>query len=150
MITREQVADLRPGDVVELTFPSGSRIRGPLTDNEYEAQRLKIASTGWTVRSASGDPGSSLRAGGASLTVVSLAPPRQLYVNHPRTEPVIGDVVIDEDADETVIVFRVAGQQYRDPDRWIDQYGTERTYEHLSPPRRLRLLVDGKTAEIVR
>lgn len=138
-ITPEQVADLQPGDVVELRseqWPDGTLITGPLWEDRGV---LKVASA--AVRWPDLEPyGASTR----SLTVLSWTP-RPLFTNHPRTEPVVGDVVTDEEAALPLTVFRVAGEDYSDPDRWIDQYGTERTYEHLSPPRRLRLLVDGET-----
>ena len=66
-----------------------------------------------------------------------------VYVNSDRTEPVPGDVARDEDADGLLILLRVASEE------WIDQYGVERTYVHLSPPRRIRLLVDGETGQVV-
>ena len=88
-ITREDVKDLRPGDVVELH------------DTEE----------GWTVTGAVWQKGGYLCCGTAilcysreepigiesrTLKVVSRAP-RPLYVNSDRTEPVAGDIVRDRD-----------------------------------------------------
>jgi hypothetical protein len=139
-ITREQVADLERGDVVELRddrWPEGTVVRGALY---LDGGTLHVASE--YIRHYDGKP--AFVGKHQTLTVVSRAP-RPLYVNHPRTEPVPGDYVHDEDADGIRLVLRVAGDRY--PDKWVDQYGIERTYEHL--PARLRLLVDGETGTAV-
>jgi hypothetical protein len=87
VITRKQVADLQPGDVVEVIETCcGAEIshRGPLRKEQGRALALGDV----VVISEDGTP----RRWFHSLTVVSRAP-RPLYVNHPRTEPVPGDVV---------------------------------------------------------
>jgi hypothetical protein len=141
VITREQVADLQPGDVVEVAHRdwSGQKMSGPLkstgevTGEYVEALRL----CGYPIRDNRGEPIN----GPWTLTVVSRAP-RPLYVNHDRAEPVPGDYARDEDADGIRLILRTRGERF--PDKWIDQDGIERTYDHI-PGRRLRLLVDGET-----
>jgi hypothetical protein len=139
-ITREQVADLRPGDVVEISwgeteFSDVTRsIRGPLRRNSQGY--LYVGAL--TVASPNGDVwGDDIR----TLTVVSRAP-RPLYVNHDRAEPVPGDVVRDADTEITkhTWVKNVDGFS----NEWLAVPG------HVYVPRkqlpdRLRLLVDGET-----
>jgi hypothetical protein len=135
-ITREQVADLRPGDVVEISdvhWPNGTVVRGPLW---LDGDTLHCA--GEYVRHHDG----SAPAGGATqtLTVVSRAP-RPLYVNHDRTEPVPGDVVRDADGTGNDVWFRYefnsggAG--------WCNLRTQLRNRSEL--PDSLLLLVDGTT-----
>jgi hypothetical protein len=143
-LTREQVADLQPGDVVEIvqgTWPAGTTLRGPL--RESRTGTLFIGDV--VIRHNDGFP---RRWNDFTLTVISRAP-RPLYVNHPRTEPVPGDVVRDEEAgvDPALVVLRISVRP--GIETWMDQDGQERTYAHLSPPRRLHLLVDGETGQAV-
>jgi hypothetical protein len=133
-ITREQVADLQPGDVVEMVashWPEGTSWRGPLYGSGGE---LRVA--GGLVRYDNGDPMDDAR---WSLTVVSRAP-RPLYVNHPRTEPVPGDVVREDDPEGAAT--------------WLmDSFGTWQSKDSTCRPEhmegRLRLLVDGETGQVV-
>jgi hypothetical protein len=138
-ITKEQVADLWNQDVVRLTNPviPGLVVEGKL----YEVEGVLGLCSWMTLRRKDGEPGQNWL--GWDLTVVSRAP-RPLYVNHPRTEPVAGDYAHELDADGKRLVLRVRGTRY--PDKWIDQDGLERTY---SVRRRLRLLVDGETGQVV-
>lgn len=145
MITREQVADLRPGDVVEVAadhWPSGSVWRGPV----YEALGdLRVA--GGLVRYDDGEP---LRGAEWTLTVVSRAP-RPLYVNHDRTEPVPGDVVRDADSDldvdRRVWLCDPAGDWWTGAEDTVRMAGSP-TFE-IGFPERLWLLVDGETGQVV-
>lgn len=146
MITREDVRDLRAGDVVELRFASGSTIRGPLESFGPRAPGLWIVDTGLTVRAPHGGPG--LFPDAATLTVISRAP-RPLYVNHSRTTPVPGDVVRDADDDGN----RQTWQHDGNPDSWWQPgpYGSPQRKRLLREalPHRLRLLVDGETGQVV-
>lgn len=140
-ITREQVADLREGDIVRYSGHRalhGALIEGPLY-NEYGA----LIVGGYTVRKEdggvySGDP--------ITLTVVSRVP-RPLYINHDRIEPVPGDVVRDAD-DETRTRWWWFTNSARDmPWRyWDDEIVYCRRH---ALPVRLRLLVDGATGQVV-
>ena len=89
MITREQVVDLQPGDVVEVRQSRYPEVvtTGPVREIDGEPGALALGVS--TLRYADGLPPSNAN---LRLTVVSRAP-RPLYVNHPRTEPVPGDVV---------------------------------------------------------
>lgn len=138
-ITREQVADLREGDVVELAGGNlrGATVRGPVF---REHNGWLLVGPDQVVRDPDGAPSSDSR---RTLTVVSRAP-RPLYVNHPRTEPVPGDVVRDAE------VLAPAGVWLRpwDNGAWIYADGGTR---HLNSelPTCLRLLVDGETGQVV-
>ncbi len=144
MITREQVADLQPGDVVEYGgHPElkGAKVVGPL-HRRNDDRVLYVAD--YVVRDADGEPGRYAREH-LTLTVVSRAP-RPLYVNHPRTEPMPGDVV--RDADKGPIRWPI---WLRQASRWAelncDNSCTWRGPHEL--PTRLRLLVDGETGQVV-
>jgi hypothetical protein len=140
-ITREQVADLHEGDVVRLSSPAwaDSSIQGPLKKGPDGALGLAFAGLGHSVRYADGSPPTDDR---LSLTVVSRAP-RPLYVNHPRTEPVIGDVARDADNDSDTMTWSSLGS----PSAWYDTAGYSVGRAEL--PARLRLLVDGETGQVV-
>jgi hypothetical protein len=137
------IDDLRPGDVVELRFPSGTTIRGPLV--EEATGRLGIADAGWDITPRGLTGPQPYWMGRADLTVVSRAP-RPLYVNHDRTKPVAGDVVRDADSDS-------------DPRTWVrnaegfsHEWMTGRTHLYVpreNLPARLRLLVDGQTGQVL-
>jgi hypothetical protein len=142
-ITREQVADLQPGDVVELRDDRWPEvvIRGPvrITENgdSYAVGELGISPAFLP------EFRQPYNAATRTLTVVSRAP-RPLYVNHPRTEPAGGDVARDADGDLPGRVWVYAGIA-----------GTWRWAEHPSEAAgqlkdvRLRLLVDGETGQVV-
>jgi hypothetical protein len=135
--------NLQPGDVVELRFPSGTTIRGPLV--EEVTNRLGIADAGWDITSRGLTGPQPYWVGRADLLVVSRAP-RALYVNHDRTKPVPGDVVRDADSDS-------------DPRTWVrnaegfsNEWMTTRAHFYVpreNLPDRLRLLVDGETGQVV-
>jgi hypothetical protein len=139
-ITREQVADLQPGDVVELTHASheGVTLRGP-------ARTHRDSGVVWVGDTLLMDLRGELRDASrwTHLTVVSRAP-RLLYVNHPRTEPVAGDVVRDVDGD--------AWQFDRDewwcasPDACDEDDPLGCPIDHFRP---LTLLWDGQTKQVV-
>lgn len=146
-ITRERIADLCPGDVVELRddrWPEGTVTRGPLrkTDHGLCVAALMVVDS----------LGDLFDAGGhRSLTVVSRVP-RPLYVNHSRTEPVPGDVVRDADRPTTnVWVYHGLPDEdapWDPPLPWaVPGSGLRR--DRAALPARLRLLVDGETGEAV-
>jgi hypothetical protein len=132
VITRAAVADLREGDVVELRHPGwqGAVVTGPVY---LGGGGLWVAS-----HRLVGGPWASL----LQVTVVSRAP-RPLYVNHPRTEPVAGDVVRDADNDEWNGWLYLRSNN----GRWLDSSRGE--WFEKAMPARLRLLVDGETGQVV-
>lgn len=148
MIDAAQVCDLRPGDVVELTsdrWPEGTVVRGPLHDL---GGWLYVA--GLPVR---GDNRMILHPARDTLTVVS----RALYANHPRSQPVTGDVVrIEHDGEPTAInVYLPVPGEYR----WLSITGSDAgcrySTDQCIPGRgndargRVILLVDGETGRPV-
>ena len=153
MITREQVADLHPGDVVRISLDDGHgfAVEGPLRWSEQRVQggdalvldHPHIAGTYW-VRNSNGTPyDEKFR----TLTVVSRAP-RPLYVNHPRTEPVAGDVVRDADTDDHRVWMFVDPAD--NSTAWVSPSETDSWWQRRSDlPARLRLLVDGETGMAV-
>ena len=147
-ITREQVQDLRPGDVVEIRlddWDSGQAIRGPLTPSDTFPGVLEVRIPGGDGRYwGRSDNGHPVDPDHRTLTVVSRAP-RPLYVNHDRPEPVPGDVVRDEDSDDPRTWTRNAkGFSYE----WLNSVSHD--YEPREKlPARLRLLVDGETGQVV-
>lgn len=144
MITREQVADLRPGDVVEIGFDSGSVIRGPLMEDRHEAGVLRVANVDWVVRDQGGLLGGGLQRADASLAVVSRAP-EPLYVNHDRSEPVPGDVAKAADGSEpSGHTWHYLGNEEHGGNWWR----FDDIIKNVQP-RSLRLLVDGTTGEVV-
>lgn len=144
MISKEQVADLRVGDVVEMTsddWPAGSVVRGPLTASDWGDLGLYLLDGEIGVRNWQGGPYDPT----GTLTVVSRAP-RPLYVNHDRTKPVPGDVVRDADDEQgtTTWVKNSYGFSYEWLNNSVHVYVSR---EEL--PDRLRLLVDGETGRCV-
>jgi hypothetical protein len=145
VITREQVKDLQPGDVVELRhrlFPEIT-LRGPVSVSGAREHDLVLPPV-W-IRDRSGDPAEDTGMW-ADLTVISRAP-RPLYVNHPRTEPFSGDVARDEDIPETTDSFVYLTHVAHHSAGWFGQYGKPVQPGHL--PARLRLLIDGETGQVV-
>jgi hypothetical protein len=142
-ITREQVADLREGDVVEYhrsDWPDGVVIRGPLHRSKSGGQWIGLAT--FAIRFDDGDVNGFAFDKDTTLTVVSRAP-RPLYVNHDRTEPVPGDVVRDADSDDPATWHYLTWPG----GPWYDLRGNGKPREAL--PARLRLLVDGETGQAV-
>lgn len=137
-ITREQIADLREGDVVEISgdfrWP-GAVVRGPLQSDLNGSLRVGPL----LVRHREGyPPQGELRQ--ATLTVISRAP-RLLYVNHPRTKPVPGDVVRDAELQNRNQWMHVRRNVWANIDGGLDS--------RIGLPERLRLLVDGETGDVV-
>ena len=135
-ITREQVADLQPGDVVELRHSDwpDTVITGPLRSErtgELVIADLVLRWTDGSVATWARDLG--------NLTVISRAP-RPLYVNHDRTESVPGDVMRDKDGD---IWFS------RSTDDWISNNHGDGSDEWVRQYAPLILLVDGETGQVV-
>lgn len=137
-ITRENV---QPGDIVEAwraSWTVGQKVVGPVV---AQGNALVVGDfiVGWL-------DGAELDTD-KTVTVVSRAP-RPLYVNHPRTEPVAGDIARDEDGDLWTLVDKSAYGQLR---AW--HWSTEaRKWMHNNPERvaGATLLVDGETGEVVR
>jgi hypothetical protein len=135
-ITPEHVADLMPGDVVRLaghTSAHGATIEGPLYLDE--TGRLCVG-PGLVVRQADGAPNSNAN---LSLAIVSKAE-RPMYVNHPRVEPVKGDVFRSAEIQNTNL-WMFAGKTVVSKDGDIFRRG--------ELPADLHLLIDGETNEVV-
>jgi len=135
MITREQVADLQPGDVIEFRDDDwpGTVISGPLVSTA-----IGLCLGNFTiVRWANGEPNERSR---ATLTVVSRAP-RPLYANHDRTEAIPGDVIRDEDG---VIWLRDSHGKWQSADSVADD---ESLWWTTGP--RPSLVIDGVTGQVV-
>jgi hypothetical protein len=143
VITREQVADLQPGDVVgyhDYYWPEGHTVTGAL----YARDEF-LCLAGQVIRFPHGEVTAGGRQGG-TLTVVSRAP-RPLYVNSDRTEPVPGDVVRDADSDDAMVwMFDAAATDKEAP--WCPPVGDD-YHDRSQMPARLRLLVDGETGQVV-
>lgn len=147
MITREQVADLRPGDVVEIAWPNGAILHGPLYEEDDHLDLGPLI-----LRYSTGGVGHSMPS--CDLTVVSRAP--RLYVNHDRAEPVQGDVVRFIDTrrpdDAYTNVYDNRGDRHRP---WLQLSGERWTHDQVMPRDclrrhyRLELLVDGETGQVV-
>lgn len=145
MITREQVADLQPGDVVEVVY------RGSIT---REASGYVYVNGRKMLCTPDGDP--AAWTSGAELTVVSRAP-RPLYANHPRTEPVPGDVVrvICTDAPDDCYTNVYLPRDADEHRPWVELSPPHSRYERAdAEPRDLagwemHLLVDGETGQTV-
>ena len=152
MITRDQVSDLREGDVVKTTGWYELSVEGRVDQINDGSLWL-----GQYCRLNYGDTDESMpkwtQTPEATLTVVSRAP-RPLYVNHPRTEPVRGDVVADANG-SGALIWMFAGADGADTDGapWFashDPRGFDGWYSRSSMPDLLRLLVDGETGEVVK
>lgn len=89
-VTREDVADLRAGDIVTVKYSEWDE---PVT-GKLSVQEGWLMIAGQVVRISSGLPSGYLE----SLVVVERAPV-PLYANHDRTEPVDRDAVIDCNGD---------------------------------------------------
>lgn len=103
-VTRELLATLRPGDVVELTSTAGPAltVRGALTharmlSGRVLPEQLVVGDeqSGLVLSTDSGNPAGW--AFGMDLTVVSRVP--RLYENSTRPVPVAGDIVRDCEGD---------------------------------------------------
>ncbi len=154
MITSEQVADLQPGDIVEYAgHPElkGAKVIGPLHLRNGDGT-LYVAD--YVVRDTGGEPGRYAREQ-LTLTVVSRAP-RPMYVNHPRTKPVPGDVVRLTDCvgDSYTNVYLPRNEQDDEP--WLSihhdpgaRYSDEDALVGHLDGWQTRLLVDGETGQVV-
>jgi hypothetical protein len=143
VITREQVADLQPGDVVEYRrddWPEGALVRGPV---EQAGPREPMYVLKGIFGIAEWD-GSPFEGRSSSLTVISRAP-RPLYINHPRTEPVQGDVVRDEGGAGLALFICT----HDDEETWWLNAGADWIAPAEMQDKRLRLLVDGETGQVV-
>jgi hypothetical protein len=141
VITKEQVADLRKGDVVEL-YSGVYTIRGPLRAHCDGSLWLHF----WLIREEDGEPylGHIKR---RTLTVISRAP-RSLYVNHPRAIPAVGDVVRDAENDDDARTWCYDGDDGGVCWQRLDD-GAGVFDSRSALPARLRLLVDGETGMVV-
>ena len=143
-ITRADVADLREGDVVELTderWPDGTVLRGPayFYDGELRVGHLALATC---------DGRLYVDRPRTTLTVISRAP--RLYTNSDRSEPVAGDVVRNADDDSDTRTWAAGEGSEVGSGWWVrldDGLGNWEAGSAL--PDRLRLLVDGHTGMAV-
>jgi len=138
VITREQVADLQPGDVIRMEsidWPTGTAVAGPLQLAENGALLLHLPNRqgSYVIREANG---SVLFGSQRTIELLSRAP-RPLYVNHPRMGSVPGDVVRPADGTSTPAYRTVRGWLW--PNETAAQPG-----EHG-----LTLLVNGETGQVV-
>lgn len=144
-ITREQIADLQPGDIVQFRYvawPENTFLQGPLEGEE--ASNLYVG--GHCVRYGKHQPRLPLLTGAATLIILARKP-RQVYVNHPRTGPVPGDVVRDADDDDT-LTWNCVEPDHTNEFCWRDT-GRGGQWRPEDLPTRLRLLVDGETGQVV-
>lgn len=143
MITKEELADLREGDAVELRDSrwGGVTISGPVRLTGMGLCVGPLLIVGPDGREPYDPDGPIER----SLTVVSRAP-RPLYVNHDRAEPYPGDVVRDADCDYPDDQRTWMYDDTRLP--WFCGFMGE-NYGRINLPDRLRLLVDGATGQVV-
>lgn len=138
MITVTQVKDLQAGDVVEMTWPDGAKLQGPLAV-EYESygdQMDRLRCGPIIIRHMDGQPSHAHRQ--CDLKVIERAA-RPIYVNHARTEPAVGDIARDRDGD----AWR------RGEDGWYLTGCDARLREIQRSYRPLTLLWDGATGQVV-
>lgn len=136
-ITRADVADLRAGDVVELTSPDVPTVRATAPAVDISPGRLYVGL--FLVRWETGEVPAGVR--GFDLTVISRAKP-PLYVNSDKTEPDPGDVV-RSDLEGSAWTWG-----YQTDRHWHDTAIGEPVLGglHGFP---LHLLVDGRTGQVV-
>ncbi len=142
MITREQVEDLRLGDVVELRsslWAAESRARGPVyRDRDAGLVCCNVVLYplhGWKPF-----------AEGSSLTLVARAVE---YVNHDRAHMAAGDVARNADDNADTRVWYCA-EPADTALQWFFASADEWTWSgHEEMPARLRLLVDGDSGQAV-
>lgn len=142
--SKEQLADLRAGDLVDFRrdhWPSTAFVRGPLGQSDYD-ETLYILDGLYGVRQHNGSPYYI----DSTVTLVErgLQP---VYVNHSRTEPFSGDIVCDADAPSNHRLTYLFGDDDSYPWRECMINGEWLPRDEL--PKRLRLLIDGETGEVV-
>ncbi len=145
MITREQVADLRPGDVVEVASDRwpGVVMRGPLHET-----RGYLSVGPWAVRLPDGSEYLDLgETSTRTLTVVSRVP--RLFANSDRTHLVGGDVARNADDDTDVRVWYCAEPEDTALPWFVVSNGEWTWAGPETMPVRLRLLVVGETGQAV-
>ena len=148
MITKELVAGLREGDIVQFridNWPEGAALRGPLKKNEVGALTIPIPGDGgcFYVRDQLGHPFDPEH---RDLIVISRAKP-PVYVNHSRTSAVAGDVACDpENPGDGAFVWHRLG--VKGMESWCDRWGY--CVHRTDMSEKLQLLVDGETGQVVR
>lgn len=141
MITREQVVDLREGDVVEYhrnDWPEGVVIRGALHQSLTGGAWIGLGDH--PVRFDNGDINGYSMNEETTLTVISRVP--RLYVNHDRGAAEVGDIATPADAAHVGEVYVRWGNGWAVP-------GVTDALDHEDIPSPLRLLVDGETGQVV-
>ena len=140
-ITREDVADLRPGDILEYADPKDPSVitRGPVREVETVAGRRWLMFGSSVIRTPSGDANDH-NDRLSRLTLVERVP-RPVYVNHIRTEPVPGDVMREEDPEGATTWLMDSFQT------WQSKDSTHQQSRGFQWP--LTLLVDGETGQVV-
>jgi hypothetical protein len=125
----KQIDGFREGDIVEATLRGTIHLRpnGYVDLDERVLRYKKGDLAGWTKDFV--------------LTVIARGP-KPIYVNHPRTTPLTGDIARDADDDESTDIW------LRDRVSWWNpRLGTARDTSAM--PEHLRLLIDGGTGQIV-
>jgi len=145
-ITREQVADLQPGDVVRLicdAWPAGAALEGAVSLNKSDVLIVRLPDRDGQYWLRQSD-GSVFDGKNRTLTVISRAP-RTLYINHPRTEPRAGDVAKDATGTEP------SGHTWHYLGDEEDGYYWWRFDDRMrnGQPKVMRLLIDGEIGEVV-
>lgn len=129
-MTPEQLAALRPGDIVEMIddrYP-GWKATGPLIEWNKEGT-LSLGPVLARGRNAARD---------AHRTIIVLTPaPATLYVNHDRTTPVNGDVALERIENGTRLWF------------WQGNGWYGATGKKGSPEGELTLMVNGATNTVL-
>jgi hypothetical protein len=146
VITREQVAELQPGDIIEVfDTRNGVSVRGKVYN--YSGP-IWIGNPGHTqLTVASGELVGWAREDVASLKVITRAP-RKVYVNSDRTEVRQHDVIRDG---EGVIRHQGPVSDVTDAAWWSWEVDPGFRWTWTStPPQPLTLLVDGETGEVVK
>jgi hypothetical protein len=142
VITREQVKDLQAGDVVRVSDESeGWTIEGSVWLDRLDSSRSTARCGPVLLRSFDGSPSADRD---RVMGIVSRAP-RPLYVNHPRTEPVAGDVAKDAAG------FEPSGHTWHclgDEESRLTWWRFDDRMRN-GQPKVMRLLIDGETGEVV-
>lgn len=135
----QEVADLNPGDVVELISSKDPNVvtKGPLRETGKRSGRSWLMLGSLVIRTPEGKA-NNYEGRIDRLTVISRAP-QPLYVNHPRTHCASGDVARPPGSTYHAIYSHTYG--WWNPSGWSG-------WEPM-PSKGLTLLVDGDTGLVV-
>lgn len=143
-LTPDQVADLMPGDEVEIR---DARFPEVITHGPLHADLGRLILGDRVVRYANGQPSTATRC----MTVVSRVP-RTPYVNNSRDRHWNGDVVRNADDTTDARVWLYALESADDQHPWCRGVGgrdSQVWWRREDLPERLVLLVDGVTGRVV-